>query len=137
MRWSTSASIILAATNLMSTQTAQAKPAPQARPAVAWIFDIHHDQDGNPHGKVFLRVNGSPILVSPRAAADYSVVTRSEYSVHHVPTNALAACSGWWAGGGEEIYVMRRRRRLDVFQRYTDEQSDAPAYRRVKTIVIP
>jgi len=115
---------------------AGARPAPRP-PALAWSFDIHGDHDGNPHGRVFLRVNGRRVLILPETDMGYHLVQRSDYRAINVPAEALTACSGWWAGAGMDLYVARRGGRLNVFLRDLDEQAPASAYRLIKSIPLP
>ena len=103
-------------------------------PALAWSFDIHDDRRDSPHGRVFLCVNGSKVLVLPRAGMHYSLVPRSEYHERNVPAAALTACSGWWAGAGVDLYVVQYGGRLNVFRRDEDEQSGNSAYRLIKSV---
>jgi len=112
---------------------ADASPVPRP-PVLAWSFDIHGDHDGDPHGRVFLRVNGSSVLILPETDMAYHLVQRSEYRAIGVPAAALTACSDWWAGAGMDLYVVRRRGRLNVFLRDLDEQAPASAYRLIKSI---
>ncbi len=112
---------------------ASGRPVP--RPLVlVWSFDIHGDHNGDPHGKVFLRVNGSRILILPQADVGFRLVQRTEYRALNVPAAALTACSGWWVGAGMDLYVVRRGGRLNVFLRDLDEQAPASAYRLIKSI---
>lgn len=108
-------------------------PAPRP-PALAWSFDTHEDRDGIPRGRVFLRVNGSKVLVLPKTDMQYQIVPRSEYHEKKVPAAALTACSGWWAGAGMDLYVVRRGGRLNVFLRDLDEQAPDSPYRLIKSI---
>lgn len=113
------------------------RKAAQGEVKVEWVFDIKMDKDDNPTGKVYLLVNGRKTLIRPGVIGQYSVLERTDYKSHDVPTTAIAACSGWWAGQGEDMYVIRRNRQLIVFIRYLDEGTDVPAYKRLKVISLP
>lgn len=133
---------ILVPASLVLASPALAKPIQSARskvtrpPAVAWVFAIKDDRQGNPHGQVFLRVAGRRVLVSKNASGHYHVLSRSEYHAHGVPSAAITACTGWWAGQGEDVYVIRRPGRLHVYARELDESAPLPAPRLVKTIPV-
>jgi hypothetical protein len=113
------------------------KKVSHSQAGVSWLFNIRNDKDGNPQGKVFLLVGGRKVLILPDAAAQYSVLDRTDYKSHDVPDTAVTACTGWWAGQGEDMYVLRRKRQLVVFIRYLDEGVSVPAYKRLKVISLP
>ena len=126
--------LLLAA--LEAPRGADARPVPPP-PVLAWSFDIHDDRTASPHGRVFLRVNGSKVLVMPKANMQYQVVPRSEYHERNIPVAALTACAGWWAGAGVGLYVIQRQGRLNIFRRDEDEQSGSSAYRLIRSVPLP
>lgn len=107
-----------------------------AKPAVAWVFVIKRDKNLTPRSSVFLRVAGKSTLVF-QGIDEFRTLARADYKEHHVPADALAACTGWWAGQGDDLYVVRRKQRFEVYRRELDEQSGPFPVKRIKSIVSP
>lgn len=104
-------------------------------PAIAWVFDIKRDADTTPRANVSLQVGKKRIHLM-KTTAEFQKLTMAEYKDRNIPSDALAACSGWWAGQGVDLYVIRRGKRLEVFLRGLDEQAETPPYKRIKVIAL-
>ena len=111
-----------------------AAPAPKQTPPLAWVFQVRHDAQTNPHTNVFLRVGNRKILVMHQAMDEFQTVTKANYKDHDIPASALLACAGWWAGAGDHLCVVRRGRSLAVYRKELDEQGPNLPWKRFKVI---
>jgi hypothetical protein len=104
-------------------------------PTIAWQFDIHDDNAGQPRGNVLIVVDGKITMIAKSIDEQFTICSRSDYGSHKIPPAAITACTGWWAGAGDDFYVVGHGQRLRVYHRGTDEQGPVnPPYELVKSI---
>jgi hypothetical protein len=111
--------------------------APVSHPEVAWWFDVQLDGHDQPHGKVWLVVNGEGHLITNDPIGGYRIVASADYGQRQIPNNAALACTAWWAGFGEDMYVQVKADHVSIFRREYDETFPAiPPYLLFKTISV-
>jgi hypothetical protein len=111
----------------------------QENTQIAWNFAIKEDSNGNPAGKVYLKVGKKRVLILKDASWSFSEVDlkSEEAAGHDVPRKAVTACFGWWAGSGVDIYVIRKGKQLVVYARFLDEMVANSKFEKLKSIPLP
>jgi hypothetical protein len=83
-------------------------PAP-GQTNLVWRTELRWDQKRTTiaGGKVWLVVDGRPLLISEDPFGEYIPIERADYVSRGVPNDAVIACASWWAGFGENLYLIR------------------------------
>lgn len=117
--------ILLNACQTDTEKTTKKATAPVIQ-KVSFECEVISTDDVFPQSALYIVVNESKVKIANISTC--KTIKRSDYTLHDIPSNAIAAAGGYWAGAGDYFYALEKGGIVTIMAGMIDEMQIEEGY---------